>query len=242
MATIVLAPGAWLGKWAWERVTPELEGAGHTVYPVTLPGLADRLGELSPKVGLMSHVNDLVGFCDRIDMKRGIILGHSYAGAVVGGVARRIPSRLKAQVYIDTLPIDEGKALLGVFSPTGRSKFEDAVVTWDGTRVWPMPERLGDQAPVEGLTADDLQLLRKRGTPQPAFTFEESLSGPYEAGRYPKNHAISCDENEASAASGKAEFLAGHPDWTYRSLPICHWPMLSSPRELAAHIDAIARS
>lgn len=126
MATIVLAPGAWLGKWAWERVTPELEGAGHTVYPVTLPGLADRLGELSPKVGLMSHVNDLVGFCDRIDMKRGIILGHSYAGAVVGGVARRIPSRLKAQVYIDTLPIDEGKALLGVFSPTGRSKFEDS--------------------------------------------------------------------------------------------------------------------
>jgi pimeloyl-ACP methyl ester carboxylesterase len=242
MASFVLVPGAWLGGWAWQRVAPHLEASGHTVYPVTLPGLAERAGELTPAVGLSAHVSDVMELIVRNDLRDVILVGHSYAGAVVGGVARRLPGRVRAQVYLDTMPLEEGSSLIEGFSPAGRSKFEAAVVNQRGTRVWPMPEPLGAQAPVEGLTQMDLSLLRIRGTPHPALTFEERLSGPVEPGPYPRSHAISCVESDAAAATEKAEFLSQHPDWTYSYLPICHWPMLSSPRDLFIILDEIAQS
>lgn len=226
----------------WDRVAQQLRSAGHTVYPVTLPGLADRVNELTPAVGLMAHVEDVMELCRRQDIHDAVIVGHSYAGAVVGAVARRMPERFMAQVYLDTMPLAEETAPIEGFSQTGRTKFSEALVTSRGTRVWPIPEPLGAQAHVDGLTVADLDLIRTLGTPHPALTFEERLSGPIEPGPYPPNYAISCVEDEAAAAAEKTEFLGRHPDWRYYSLPLCHWPMLSSPRELASLLDEIARS
>ena len=241
MTSIVLVPGAWLGGWVWERVAPELKSSGHEVYAVTLPGLGDRADELTPSVGLMTHVWDVLDLCRRLDLHDAMIVGHSYAGAVVGAVARRIPESFSAQVYLDTLPLAEGTTLLEGYSQAGRAAFEGAVIEWRGTRVWPMPEPLGSQAPVDGLTPEDLDLLRRRSTPHPALTFEERLSGPLASGLPPKSFGISCVENEAAAEEEKKQFLSEHPDWTYRSLPICHWPMLSTPGELARLLDGIAK-
>ena len=36
---VILIPGFWLDASSWQEVTPLLEEAGHTVYPLTLPGL-----------------------------------------------------------------------------------------------------------------------------------------------------------------------------------------------------------
>jgi pimeloyl-ACP methyl ester carboxylesterase len=240
MTSFVLVPGAWLGAWAWDRVVPELRRAGHTPIAVTLPGLADRSGELTPATGLLAHVQDVVALAKREKLRDAVLVGHSYAGAVVGAVARRAPAQFRSQVYVDTMPMEEGKSFLDGFSPEGRAKFVGSLVFVRGTRVWPMPEPLGSQAPVDGLSAADLALLRERGTPQPAFTFEERLSGPVGNGPLPRSHAISCVGNDSPEEERKA-FLTARPDWTYDSLPTGHWPMLSTPRELAAQLDRIAR-
>ena len=55
MATFVLVPGMWLGGWAWRDVTDALRAAGHTVYPVTLTGLGER-------VHLFLHARGVAGF------------------------------------------------------------------------------------------------------------------------------------------------------------------------------------
>jgi hypothetical protein len=241
-STYVLVPGAWLGKWAWDRVTPILESEGHAVYPITLPGLAERASELSPAVGLMSHVTDLVDTCQRLDLENVILLGHSYAGAVVGAAARRRPNLFSAQVYLDTMPLPENSSFLDGFSPEGKAKFENSLINQKGTRVWPMPEPLNSQAPTEGMSEEDLELLGRKGTPQPAKTFEEPLSGPIEREPFPKCYAISCVEDENAAAVEKKQFLVSRPDWEYYSLPkICHWPMFSSPRELASILIKIGQ-
>jgi pimeloyl-ACP methyl ester carboxylesterase len=240
MTTIVLVPGAWLGAWVWERVVPDLNSAGHAPIAVTLPGLAERTSELAPTTGLMAHVRDVLALVDRHNLEDAVIVGHSYAGAVVGAVARRAPRRFRSQVYVDTMPMAEGESLLDGFSPEGRAKFLGALESIRGTRVWPMPDPLSAQAPVDGLSAADLVLLRGRGSPQPAFTFEEKLSGPTVNAPLPRCHGISCVGSDSPDAERNA-FLAAHPDWTYDSLPTGHWPMLSSPHELAAQLDRIAR-
>ncbi|MGY8957303.1 MAG: alpha/beta fold hydrolase, partial [Alphaproteobacteria bacterium] len=38
MATFLLIHGAWQGAWAWQRLAPLLEAAGHTAVAVDLPG------------------------------------------------------------------------------------------------------------------------------------------------------------------------------------------------------------
>ena len=56
MATFVLVHGGWHGGWCWQKVIPFLEAAGHQVYAPTLTGLAERAAELSPDVGLETHI------------------------------------------------------------------------------------------------------------------------------------------------------------------------------------------
>jgi len=48
MATYVLLHGAYQGGWIWQRVTPHLRAAGHTVFTPTLDGCAERRHALRP--------------------------------------------------------------------------------------------------------------------------------------------------------------------------------------------------
>ena len=75
MATFVLVHGGWHGGWCWQKVIPFLEAAGHEVYAPTLTGLAERASELSPDVGLTTHIQDIVG----------LLAGEGSAGGHPGG-------------------------------------------------------------------------------------------------------------------------------------------------------------
>jgi hypothetical protein len=42
LAVVVLAYGAWSAAWAWERVRPLMEAAGHDVFAPTYTVLGER--------------------------------------------------------------------------------------------------------------------------------------------------------------------------------------------------------
>src|SRR5689334_2110381 len=100
MTTFVLVPGAWIGGWIWKRVMPLLRAAGHDVYPVSLTGLAERVHLASPAVDLGTHIEDVTNLLKFEDLHDVVLLGHSYAGMVIGGVAERAPERLRRLVYL----------------------------------------------------------------------------------------------------------------------------------------------
>ena len=85
MATFVLVHGAWHGGWCWQKVVPFLEEASHEVYAPTLTGLAERAAELSPDVGLDTHIQDVVGLLQEKNLQGVILVGHSYGGMVITG-------------------------------------------------------------------------------------------------------------------------------------------------------------
>ena len=60
MTTFVLVHGGWHGAWCWEQITPRLRGAGHAVNAPTLAGLGERSHLLDRRVGLDTHVQDVV--------------------------------------------------------------------------------------------------------------------------------------------------------------------------------------
>ncbi|CAM5582071.1 Vitamin B12 import ATP-binding protein BtuD [Streptomyces antimycoticus] len=99
MTEFVLVAGAWLGSWAWDGVVPELRAAGHGVHALTLSGLAEKQGV---QAGQQTHVQDIVGEVERLDLRDVVLVGHSYAGIPVGQAAERIGDRLAHVVFVDS--------------------------------------------------------------------------------------------------------------------------------------------
>lgn len=236
MMTFVLVGGAWLGGWAYEPVTRRLRARGHDVHPATLTGLGDRVHLGGPQVDLSTHITDVVNLLAYADLSEVVLVGHSYAGAVVAGVADRVGVRLSAVVYLDTLPLEDGERLVDLGGPEAAAALEAQVV--DGWR-WPMPplEEIG--ASLTGLGEAERALLQGRAEAHPFATYREPLRLRGGGPAVPPV-VIACEEVQGLVATGIPRFTAlTQPPWRYLELPTGHWPMLSAPEELAALLDGL---
>jgi pimeloyl-ACP methyl ester carboxylesterase len=107
MVTFVLVHGAWNGGYYWKKVAPRLRAAGHDVYTPTMTGLGERSHLFSESIDLTTHVRDIVNVIEFEGLTDVALVGHSYSGMVVTGVADRIARRLSHLIYVDAfLPVD----------------------------------------------------------------------------------------------------------------------------------------
>jgi pimeloyl-ACP methyl ester carboxylesterase len=105
MATYVLVHGSATGGWVWRSVARTLRQAGHEVYTPTLTGMGERAHLHNAGVGLNTHIQDVVNVLFYEDLRDVILVGHSYTGMVITGVADRTLDRLRHLVYMDaTIP------------------------------------------------------------------------------------------------------------------------------------------
>ena len=241
MPVYVLVGGGWLGGWCWQRVARRLREEGHYAYPATLTGLGERVHLASPEVDLETHITDVVNLIEFEDLNDVVLLGHSYAGLVVTGVADRVPDRISQLVYLDTGPLPDGTILIETFPPDARRHIEQQVEeSGDGWR-FPMPpqEELATFGSLEGLDDDRLELLRSRAVDQPFGTFTRPLRLQNPAREALPKVGILCsfslEEVQAIIASGNPLFREmASPNWRFVELPTGHYPMFSRPDDLTA--------
>jgi pimeloyl-ACP methyl ester carboxylesterase len=107
----VLVHGAWHGGWCWRKVAPILRAAGHDVYTPTLTGLGERAHLATPDIDLDTHIRDISAVFFYEDLENVILVGHSYGGMVVGGVAPQVVARLAGVIYLDAFMPEDGKSL-----------------------------------------------------------------------------------------------------------------------------------
>ena len=89
----VLVHGAWHGGWCWSRLAPKLRVAGRRVYCPSLTGLGDRAHLFAASVTLATHVEDVVALIEAEELHDFVLVGHSYGGNVITGVADRLRDR-----------------------------------------------------------------------------------------------------------------------------------------------------
>src|SRR5215207_4383806 len=107
MATFVIVHGAWSGAHAWRWVRPLLRAAGHEVFTPTLTGLGERAHLATPETDLDTHVADVAAVLYYEDLSDVVLVGHSYGGMVITGVADGAPGRIGQLVYLDAdVPLD----------------------------------------------------------------------------------------------------------------------------------------
>src|SRR5579859_1602711 len=252
MATFVLVGGAWMGGWAWDHVTRRLRARGHDVYPATLTGLGDRVHLGRREVDLETHITDVVNLIAVADLRDVYLVGHSYSGIVVTGVADRVSERVSALVFCDSGPVADGQSWLDLQAPADQAALRrEAEELGDGWQLL-MPDfsELGKGASLKGLTEADLDVLRRKAAPHPFGTYAQPLrltrSGPPSYRRV----MILCDNGKQLMPVVRAGLAAGVPqfqafagdDWEYHELDTGHWPMLSQPDELSRLLETLTRT
>jgi pimeloyl-ACP methyl ester carboxylesterase len=190
MASYVLVHGGGHGGWCYQKVARLLRAAGHDVHTPTLTGLGERSHLLSDKVDLNMHVRDVVAMLHSEDLRDAILVGHSYGGMVITGVADRAADRIGRLVYLDAATPVNGQSLVDVAGPIIEAVRPDGRVV-DGVELVLLPAP--DAGLLYGVTdPDDLAWMADRLTGHPWTCFEQKLELTNEAALWaiPQYHIV----------------------------------------------------
>ncbi len=127
MNTFVVVHGAWSAGWAWWRMHPLFLAARHRLLTPTCTGLGERSHLLGPCIDLHMHVDDVVRVIESENLNHVILVGHSYGGMVVTGVADRIPDRIQQLIYIDALLPESAECALDLMPQAQQAAIREDV-------------------------------------------------------------------------------------------------------------------
>ena len=94
--TFLVCHGAWSAGWAWKKMHPLMQAAGHRLVTPTYTGLGERAHLANPSIDLNSHVEDMLTVIKYEDLRDIVLVGHSYGGMVATGVADRARDKVSA--------------------------------------------------------------------------------------------------------------------------------------------------
>lgn len=158
--TYVLVHGSWHGGWCWRDVRAGLRADGHDVYTPTLTGLAERAHLISGLVDLNTHIRDIASFIRYNDLQNIVLVGHSYAGLVVSGVAEEVGDKIDSIVFLDAFMLGDGETMNEGRSEKRRAGLEK-LRAHGGISRPPIPPK------AFGVPEDKLDWVASKLTPQP---------------------------------------------------------------------------
>jgi pimeloyl-ACP methyl ester carboxylesterase len=157
-----------------------------------------------------------------------VLVGHSYAGIVISGVAAGVPKRLRRLVYLDALLVEDGQSWADAFPPeVAEARRQSATIT-NGVKTIPPP----DPAIYGFADAADTEWVRRRMTPHPYAAFEQKMhwGGPLGNG-LPRLY-VDCTQPAIAALATIKDRYRARSDWPFAELRTGHDSMVSAPAEL----------
>ncbi len=236
---IVLVHGAWHGAWCWSRVLPQLRTAGVDTHAVTLTGVGERAHLLAPTINLHTHIQDVIGLIDAEELHRLVLVGHSYAGMVITGVADRLqarhPGQLAHLVYLDAaLPFPGDSWSSHHADETKQARIEASQSS--GGLSFPPPD-----ASLFGLSGADRDWVNRRQTPQPFKLYQQPLDfGAERVAAVPRTF-IDCTQPALATIAPSRVRVRNEPGWNVVEMATGHDPMVSEPAALSQILLDIQR-
>lgn len=168
--TFVLVHGGFHGGWCWREVAERLRARGHDVYTPTQTGCGERSHLLSRDITLATFIDDIANVITWEDLRDVVLVGHSFGGITVTGVADRMPERLARLIYLDALILQNGQSVFGLLDPQVAAARLQAAQASGGVGIAPPP------AALFGIR-DEAQaaLVQARLTSQPLATYTSAL-------------------------------------------------------------------
>ena len=235
MADFVLVHGAWHGAWCWQRVVAGLWARGHRAYAVSLTGVGERAHQLEPGIRLADHITDVRAVIDAEELRAAVLVGHSYGGMVITGVADRLqdPAVLSRLVYLDAVVPEPGECWSSTHAEDTRAA-RRASIARDGCLAPPDPSAYG-------LQGADHAWVARRQTAHPGGVYDDPL--PFDADRVARwpRHFIDCDAPAMPTIAVARQRVRAAPGWTVHTLATGHDAMVSAPEALVECLVAAPR-
>lgn len=232
-ATFVIVHGGWGGGWEWTPIARELRARGYEVFTPTLTGLGERAHLGGERVGLSTHIEDVLAVLAFEELDDVVLCGHSYSGMVVTGVADRAPERIRLLVYLDAFAPRDGQALTDLLP----AEFVKELL--GSSESGKIPILL---SPPEGAVAEDVrQRYIARLRPHPVDTNTEviQLSGSVE--RLPRALVRCTADPDKYLFEGTAR-RAHEEGWIYREIESVHDLHLVKPEKTVSVLDDLGAS
>jgi pimeloyl-ACP methyl ester carboxylesterase len=237
MATYVLVHGGAHGGWCYQRVARILRSAGHEVYTPTLTGVGERSHLLRVGIDLDLHIQDIVAVLHYEDLREVILVGHSYGGMVITGVADRAAARIGRLVYLDAATPANGQSLVDVAGPIIEAVRPSGKMV-DGVEVVLLPAP--EAGRFYGVTdPNDVAWMDDRLTGHPWRCFEQKLRLTNEAAlrAIPHYHVV-CS---STVATRDPELIRrAREEGRLWEIDTGHDLMLTEPQAVADALLAIA--
>lgn len=231
MTDFVLVHGAWHGAWCWQRIVRGLWAQGHRAFAVSLTGVGERAHQLSSQISLATHVADVMAVIEAEELRSCVLVGHSYAGMVITGVADRIEDlkALSRLVYLDAMVPLPGECWSTTHDPKTRDK-RRAAIAEHGHLPAPDPAQFG-------LAGADHAWVMRRQTPQPGSLYDDPLQfDPRRVGRWPRQF-IDCTSPPLPTVDVMRQRVRADSSWRVDEIATGHDAMISAPQAVLALLD-----
>jgi pimeloyl-ACP methyl ester carboxylesterase len=231
-STFVLVHGAWHGGWGWVRLVDMLRAQGHIVFAPTLTGQGERTHLISADVNATLHIADIVNLIHYERLANIVLVGHSYGGSVISGVAEIVPDKIAALVFLDAFVPDDGQSVVDLVQPAVKEIILAAAARGETT----VPVR---DAAAFNVNEKDRAWVDSLAGPQPIGTMTEKLKLTGARDRIANKTYIRASgyPNVAFEAAHARAKAAG---WRTYEVPCGHNVMIDMPERLAEILNEVA--
>ena len=111
----VLVHGAWHTGAEMEAVAGHLRQQDHVVHCPTIAG--NNKDDDRDRIGLEQAIASIAAYIEKHDLREIRLVGHSYGGMVISGVADRLTDRIRRLVYVNAFVPLDGQCLNDMVPP-----------------------------------------------------------------------------------------------------------------------------
>ena len=222
----LLIHGAWHGGWVWNEISDILRYQQYSVSTPTLTGLGEKKHLLSSKITIETFIEDVVNHIVFENLNNIILVGHSFAGSVISGVADRLKDRIQKLIYFDAMILIDGQK---PFDITPKETVEQRIE---------LAKKFGNKISIPAPSADtfgvfDVKkslLLEEKLTPHPLSAFQSKLILKNEIGNGIPLSYIFCKKPIYKSLESSREVVR-KMKWPIFELNAGHDAMLTHPKE-----------
>ncbi len=239
LPALVLVHGAWGGAWIWRRVLAPLRAAGHEVHAATLTGDGERAHLRHRDIRLHTHISDVLGLIEAEELDGIVLVGHSYGGQVITGVADSLLARhagaVRRLIYVDAMVPLPGEGW--------GQQHDPAVVASRTAQAAANDHALPPPDPAEfGLQGADRDWLLRRQVPHPFGPYRDPMDFDLARWLATRRSFIDCTSPAFPTIAPSRMRVRELPGFERRELRTGHCPMVSTAPELAQMLIELARA
>ena len=231
--TFVLVHGAWHGGWCWRQVSDALVKQGHRTFSPTLTGLGERSHLISKDVNLTTHITDVVNVFKHEDLSNVVLVGHSYGGIIISGVAEQLADKISSIVFLDAFLPEDGETLLEKSSP-GFVKAINTAIEKGEVGIKPPP------AAAFGVQVQARAWVDGKTTAQPVGTYTERAIFKGGRNKVAKKTYVRAKGYKSTTFDANLAKVKAVGDWKTHDLDIGHDVMVIDPEQVTSIILAAA--